>query len=157
MGRFIISTTQDFTGSYESETYLKDQTEFVYHSGYLYNGGGRDLTIDEYIQLKNGTVKVISGEALDKLFAEYHQSQYPLDQLTKIEQAQFEQMLEILPPVDWQYTEGLETFLMSEFLCGSVTTQFIRVRLSCVNHYFKKYVNTRQPETFFSMALLNTK
>lgn len=45
----------------------------------------------------------------------------------EITEEQYEYALEVLPPCDWQHGPGTQSFYMSEFYSGDVTTFYVRL------------------------------
>lgn len=126
MTRYIVRTDRPFSGSIESSTYInQDGAELVSFSGYLYNAGGPDLTIDDYMLKRNFSgVSVISGPELTKMIAEYEGS--IIGKLKPIDLERWEYALECLPPCKWHSIAGGEIFHVSERITGDI-----------VNWYFK--------------------
>lgn len=69
-------------------------------------------------------------------------NQFGLSAVTPITAARFDHLLNVLPPVDWQ---GLgtfaESFKMSEFLHGDITTVLCRIGV----HHFHMTAHYRVP------------
>jgi hypothetical protein len=72
----------------------------------------------------------------------------PIERITK---ERFVEMLEILPPMYWRTTNGIESFMMCELTIGDVTQQFARRG----NEYFCKYVRALDRDTWISHAMID--
>ncbi len=59
----------------------------------------------------------------------------------------YDEMLNILPPLDWVRDDGVERFSMCEFLDGPITTQFARIG----NRYFTKPVRYGDKSTYITV------
>lgn len=58
--------------------------------------------------------------------------------------------LEVLPPMQWHHSQGVELFCMSEFTDGNVTTQYAKAG----ERYFCKPVSFNRRETYITPELI---
>lgn len=89
-----------------------------------------------------GTVRVASWAEFEKL----QKSVLLSDGIMEIDAQKYEEMLSVLPPMNWKRDRGLETFLMSEFLTGSMTHMYARLGDRC----FAKLVDVRDKKTWIT-------
>ena len=85
---------------------------------------------------KNRIYKVTTFEEFEKLQREYYLNK----PLIEISEEEFDDALNVLPPLHWCTINGVNQFLMSEFDAGVYTTQYAK----CNNKYYckihKKYL-----------------
>jgi hypothetical protein len=60
--------------------------------------------------------------------------------------------LEVLPPYRWERADGVERFMLSEFLEGPFTHQYARRR---GEHHFTRIVNADDPSTWITGTLID--
>ena len=94
---------------------------------------------------KNRIYKVTTFEEFEKLQREYYLNK-PLIEVTKQE---FDDALNVLPPLRWCTISGVEEFLMSEFYTGIYTTQYAK----CNNKYYCKMVDAYDQTTWIHNLL----
>ena len=70
--------------------------------------------------------------------------QEPLEEITA---EQYFYALEVLPPMAWRMTGGIDHFLMSEFECGNITRQYAQYN----ERYYSKYVNAFNKNTWITL------
>lgn len=68
--------------------------------------------------------------------------------LTEITEGRYFEMLEVLPPMHWEHADGVERFLMSEMLDGSITEQFARQN----GRFWTRRADARDRETWITGA-----
>ena len=94
---------------------------------------------------KNRIYKVTTFKEFEKLQREYYLNK-PLIEVTKQE---FDDALNVLPPLKWCTINGVNQFLMSEFDAGVYTTQYARYN----NKYYCKKVDAYDPTTWIHNLL----
>lgn len=63
----------------------------------------------------------------------------------------YNEMLDILPPLAWHTSNGIESFCMSEFYTGSYTSQYAKVKAT--GKYYTKIVDYRDRSTWLENIL----
>lgn len=81
-------------------------------------------------------------------YAKAHDAFYLADPLVEIDAAKWWEMLEVLPPMRWEHKDGVERFLISEMLAGSITSQFAKLG----ERYFTRNVNAADRSTWITAA-----
>ncbi|KXS55125.1 MAG: hypothetical protein AWU57_471 [Marinobacter sp. T13-3] len=119
---------QPFTGSILSLV-VDGYVEF---SGYLYNNGGPDLTVEEYAAKTGKNVVALSGDQVDAEIAAFNQRTYLDAPARRITLEQFVDALETLPPQAYLDIGRFERFNMMEHLNGTITTQYVRYGDTCL-------------------------
>jgi hypothetical protein len=71
--------------------------------------------------------------------------------LTEITEQDFDDMLNVLPPMKWGTNRGIISFFMCEFHTGSYTRQYAKIG----NRHFWKLVDYRKPETWISFEMVD--
>jgi hypothetical protein len=97
-----------------------------------------DLTAAEYCAEKNANLKpgeaefeiVMFDDAMPLL--QTAQREKYLSDWTEIEEEQWMDALEVLPPEKWRTVAGVEIFRMCEYLTGTITAHYARIG----KHYF---------------------
>ena len=72
------------------------------------------------------------------------------DPLKEITEEEWEDMLNVLPPLKWCTIAGVEMFCMSEMYTGTYTTQYAR----CGDNYYCKMVDSADKSTWIHNFLL---
>ena len=111
----------------------------VAYSGFLYNDKGADLTVEEYLDHpKTETLvvpKVVTWEELEPMIKAAHRRLYTDQPVQPISDAMYVEMLYTLPPWKEGASEGMEFFLMSERLTGSITSMYARKGEVCLTKF----------------------
>jgi len=68
----------------------------------------------------------------------------------EISAEKYDEMLNILPPLNWVRADGVERFNMCEFLSGPITNQYARVG----DRYFTKPVRHGDKSTYMTIDIL---
>lgn len=135
-----------------TEQYLIDAHEFdgrsihtltpdrrVAFSGYLYNDKGPNLTVEEYLaHPKTPAITkplVLTWEELEPLIKAAERRLYTDKPAQPVSYSQFMEMLEVLPPVKHTLQDGIESFMMSERLTGSITSMYARKGETCLHKH----------------------
>lgn len=66
--------------------------------------------------------------------------------LKEIDEERYNEMLEVLPPMNWDTHFGLSSFFMCEFWSGSITDQYA----ICDGKYYSKRVDYRKRDTWIT-------
>lgn len=131
------------------ELYLIDAHEFngtninpltpdrrVAYTGYLYNDKGPNLTVEEYLAHPRTTAfespKVVTWDELEPLIKAAHRRLYTDKPALPVSDDTYVEMLSALPPAKMGTREGMEFFLMSERLTGSITAMYARKGEHCL-------------------------
>jgi hypothetical protein len=83
-------------------------------------------------------------------FRERQQAFYIRD-IEPISAETWSERLEILPPHQWEWADGVERFMLSEFLDGPFTYQYARRG----KHHFTRIVNADDPSTWITGAMID--
>ena len=94
---------------------------------------------------KNRIYKVTTFKEFEKLQREY----YINKPLIEISEEEYNDALNVLPPLKWCTINGIEEFLMSEFYTGVYTTQYARYN----NKYYCKIVDAYDQTTWIHNLL----
>ena len=78
----------------------------------------------------------------------HQQAHYGARPLVEITHARWDEMLNVLPPLDWHRAGGLEVFFMSEFTYGNFTEEFARMG----DRYFARTVDFSDRKTWITAA-----
>lgn len=143
--QYLVSANMDVTRGVTTVT-----DGHVDFTGYLYNKGGRDLTLEEYIQhpetrdyqeprlVDEAEFIVIWRDALRKRYTDQAPRQ--------IDEAVYDDMKAVLPPLRMGTHQGMRFFLLSEFTTGSITEMF-----ACYQGlYLRKYVDVQDKATWLT-------
>lgn len=118
----------------------------VAYTGYLYNDKGPNLTVDEYLAHPKVTPmvspKVVTWEELKPLIAESHRRLYTDKPPGCVSSAEFDEMKGVLPPMNLGTRAGMEYYLISERLTGSITTMYARLGEYCLVKYVDVFDRT---------------
>ncbi len=146
----------------------------VDYSGALYNNGGDNLTLEQYVTAKNAKLaqdrerlaeypdilKTVSkdifktqlmGEAEFHKKYDAHQRAKYLTPVKEITEARYWEMLEVLPPLSWGRNNGVESFFMSEAITHCIRSQFGKY----AGRYFEKTIDTSDKTTWMSQEELS--
>jgi hypothetical protein len=128
MKKFILveikdSTVFGWSNLGEHSDFLAASVEALNHIDITASKPGASFQVIEYAELTG---------LMDKLAKEKY-SNYPV---TEIDAERFQDMLEVLPPVNWRGNALFESFLMLEKYDGEYRSQFMRVQINGVNRYF---------------------
>jgi hypothetical protein len=120
---------------------IKDNTVFGWsdlgeHSDFLAASVAALNHYDMTASKPGSTFKVIEYAELDGLMTSLAKEKYSNYPVAEIDAERFQDMLEILPPVDWRGNALFESFLMSECYDLQYRRQFMRVKINGVNRYF---------------------
>lgn len=116
----------------------------LYRNGeYLASGRGVDFDLFPFstLLMKQAALE-LEWEAVAQSYLDK-----PLEEIT--EERYFE-MLECLPPLDWQMLGKLERFNLMEMTVGSVTGSFVRYRTDSGHRYFTRQVDRIKSDTFIT-------
>ena len=94
---------------------------------------------------KNRIYKVTTFEEFEKLQREYYLNK----PLKEISEQEFDDALNVLPPLNWCTINEVNQFLMSEFYTGVYTTQYARYN----NKYYCKIVDAYDSTTWIHNLL----
>ena len=94
---------------------------------------------------KNRIYKIVTFKEFEKLEREY----YINKPLHEISDEEYNDALNVLPPLKWCTIRGVEEFLMSEFYTGVYTTQYAK----CNNKYYCKMVDAYDQTTWIHNLL----
>jgi hypothetical protein len=85
--------------------------------------------------------------------AEFHERQraFYLRDIEPISAETWIERLEVLPPYRWERADGVERFMLSEFLDGPFTHQYARRG----KHHFTRIVNADDPSTWITGAMID--
>jgi hypothetical protein len=84
---------------------------------------------------------------------EFHERQraFYLRDITPISAETWIERLEVLPPHQWEQADGVERFMLSEFLDGPFTHQYARRG----KHHFTRIVNADDSSTWITGAMID--
>lgn len=89
--------------------------------------------------------KIMTLKEFDEL-----QKKYYLDSpMQEITEDQYNDMLDVLPPLKWTTIQGVEEFLISEMLSGTYTNQYAK----CNGKYYTKVVDSMDKSTWIHNLL----
>jgi len=126
------------TGSVEATMTSPDGIEpkYVDYSSYLNEELGRNLTLEEYIEVKKDKdLEVVDTFEMEKLYNQYQKSL--TSNFVEITEDRWYEMLEVLPPMKWHDYKGINIFFISEATSGSMHSCFIKT-------HDKKYYESLQ-------------
>lgn len=85
--------------------------------------------------------------------AEFHERQraFYIRDIKPISAETWIERLEVLPPYRWEKADGVERFMLSEFLDGPFTHQYARRG----EHHFTRIVNADDPSTWITGAMID--
>jgi len=89
---------------------------------------------------------LLNDAQLTVLIAE-HEKSY-LTECSEISEQEYYNMLEMLPPLKWGNNGGISSFFMSEFLTGSITSQYAE----CGDKYYTKTVDINDSNTWIQTS-----
>ena len=96
----------------------------VDYSGYLINGTGPNLSIEDYIKVKGiKNWEVLTWDEFYPKHKEAMAAKY-LHSAIAITEEEYDDALNCLPPMQWIQNGVFETFMMSEYLTGDITAQY---------------------------------
>lgn len=136
---------QPFNGTVRS-TVTDGRVDF---SGFLYNNGGENLTIEEY-RAHSGyhDVVAVDDDELERLIDQHNRSTYLDAPAKEITFEQYMNYLESMPPVHYVSTANFERFNMAERTSGTITQQVVRVG----RRYFTLYIDVTDHTTWITPA-----
>ena len=112
---------------------------------------GPNLTVEEYArEHEMEAPTVLDADEFMQVLKDYHQRTYLDQPATEITEERYWYALEVLPPMRFRHDRetGIESFCMSEFTTGTITTQYA----SANGRYICKNVDMTRPETFITPA-----
>lgn len=112
-------------GHREPDYWLKQSEKYK-----LQSSESRVMTFDEYVQIE-------ADKTLSK-------------PITEITEEQYEDALNVLPPLKYGYNRNVLSFFMSEFDSGNYTRQYARMN----GKFYSKVVNYRKPETWIQPQMV---
>lgn len=100
-------------------------------------------------QHKQNKFEIMTYEKFEKLERENILSK-PLHEITE---EQFNEMLNVLPPMKWYNNSHISMFLMSEFYTASYTSQYCHDKIN--NKFYSKMVDAFNNETWIDKIIQN--
>ena len=98
------------------------------------DGNAKDYTVPEYLEILNrereaGTPEFacISWEELYPLIDSLRIDRYKVGTMQEVTAERFDEMLCVLPPMQWHRAKTSESFKMSEITAGDITACFVRI------------------------------
>lgn len=104
-----------------------------------------DYWKEQLEQAQNKTYSVMTWEE----FNQYEKGTYLKGKPKEISEEQFNDALNVLPPLKWCTINGIEEFLMSEFYTDSYTNQYARKG----SKYYVKMVDAKDKSTWLHNLL----
>lgn len=120
---FILDPTKGYQGNVHG-TALKDESGVlrVCYSGTLHNEGGDNLTIDEYRAQVCPNATVYTWEELEPIIEAWKDTKKTDPQ--EITEADYWEMLEVLPPSRWHSVPGFQVFHVCEHISGDLVAWY---------------------------------
>lgn len=161
MTEYVIASTKmltvwDFYSSLENaetalpevkQGYLNDAAKVTeYHALYGYSGSDWLQQAEAY-RIKAEDSRVMTFDEYQAAEADQILSR-PIQEISA---AEYDDALNVLPPMRWGSNNGVLSFFMSEFHSGNYTTQYARI----CNRYFCKLVNYHKPETWITARMID--
>src|SRR5690606_10769479 len=121
----------------------------VTFSGHLYNNGGENLTVEEYIKhTGKENLIVVDDDQLDEVLNAFNHNTYLDAAPQRITAERFFELLEVLPPANYLQTGSFERFNMIEHTHHNITQQVVRYG----EDYLSVYVIANDPKTWVTEA-----
>lgn len=123
---------------------------FVDYSGALYNNGGDNLTIDEFMAHKGYKPEewaILPEDVFMDLYQQKERERF-LTGPQEITEDDYHEMLNVLPPENWTHSEGFEHFRMCEYTSGSITNQYAHRN----GKYITKPIDVCDKSTWITLA-----
>lgn len=118
----------------------------VAYTGYLYNDKGPNLTVEEYQAHPKTTAfvapKVVTWDELEPLMKEANRRLYTSKPAQPVSEDTYVEMLSVLPPEKMGARDGMEFFLMSERITGSITAMYASKDGRCLTKSVDLYDRT---------------
>lgn len=128
-------------------THWEEAKQFIdNHIEYGYNDRDPDYWLNRAVRNLTEQWEVMTFEDFTKRQADRILKE-PIKQITR---AEFEEALNVLPPMNWGCRDGFASFFMSEFLTGSYTAQYAQNG----DRYYRKTVDYHRPETWIKQDMV---
>ena len=129
--------------------YLKDAEQALdFHKEYGHRDPGYWLKQADTCKLKADKMKVM-------LWTDYElekANQYLSRPITEVSQADYDEALEVLPPVRFGINRGVRSFFMCEFWSGNYTDQYAK----SAGRYYTKLVDFSKPDTWITFDMISS-
>ena len=124
---------------------------YVDYSGSLYNEGKENLTLNQYKKLDQNKGKhliTVNEKQIRLMDDNYNKKEYTNKPAREVSEADYWEMLEILPPENFTNDAGFQHFRMMEYMTGSITAQYA----TNGEKYITKYINIADQSTWIKLS-----
>ena len=126
---YLVESVTNFSGSITSSVSRTEAGTFVDFSGSLHNNNEGNLTLEEYRDRVNPSIKLVSEKGVGKLLTKYNNSL--VTEPKEITEDEFFDALECMPPSKWGRVNGVELFHICERITGDMVSWFAKVNGQC--------------------------